>query len=532
MITVKKLISEQGMLTNETINEWSEKAVSAYKTYAKKRAVETVKLGLTVEEILLRIRDTYGEEENCKFIASVKGGNVVYDFIYHGVSVDCLKVGDDMQSSYDILARMGEKPQYGYSPKNGGTNTVTYSYKKKPVKNKMLIEIGIAVLAAVLFSFVLGHTGPVGTTISDVLLGVVFPKTIAVLTAVSTPLVFLAVIGGITGLGDMSSFGKIGSTLLKNMMITYFVCSAVLCGVSALFYPVTSGIQAEGESVAESLTKLVLDIIPDNLAQPFINDNALQVITLAVFMGIVLLLMGDKVKGVNAILVEITDFINKMMSIVIKIIPFIVFLGIMKLLEVIDGDTIKSMASMFAIYFICMIAGLLYMVIRLKRRVKTPLKTIIKYMLPTFIINITTSSQISALPENMICCKEKFKINEKMVDFGIPFGLVTYMPMGAMMLGLTVFGLAAIYNIPITVVMIVKVFLLSVVVAIAAPPIPGSAFIVLPIMLSSCGISSEHLPFAIVFGTIIGYICPALNGIVLQLEMLISAKQLENTELE
>ncbi|MBQ6235143.1 MAG: hypothetical protein IJK54_04435, partial [Clostridia bacterium] len=56
-------------LTNEVIDSWSENAVKAYQKIAGKRAESTVKLRLSIEELLLRFRDLYGTEEPC----SIKG---------------------------------------------------------------------------------------------------------------------------------------------------------------------------------------------------------------------------------------------------------------------------------------------------------------------------------------------------------------------------------------------------------------------------------------------------------------------------
>lgn len=526
------LFNEKGFLDNETINSWVGLAEKTYKLYAQKKALNTLKLKLTLEEVFLKFRETYGAEKECTFVCKSRIGEVSYEIKTHGAPpVDCLCIKDDLQLSYDILARIGEKPKYIYKASGGGTNSVTYSYKKAPMKNKILVSIVYAVALAFICSVLLGRMGQMGKDISAILIDVVFPKVVAVLTAVSTPLVFLAVIGGITGLGDMSSFGKIGTSLLKNMMITYLFSMAFLCIATLFIYPITTVSQGAGESIASSLTKLVLDIIPDNMIEPFLMDNALQVIVFSIFVGVSLLVLGEKARNINSFLSEITDLVYKMMSFVIKLIPAIVFLGILKLIKITNIETIISMAKMFVLFFISAVVVIIYSLIRMKRLVKTPLKEVLSYMMPTLIINITTSSQISALPENMICCKEKFKINEKMVDFGLPFGMVTFMPVGAIFLGIAVLGIAAIYGIPITPFMVIKVFALGIIVAIAAPPIPGSAFVVLPIMLSGCGVPSEHLPFAIVFGTIIGYVLPAINGVLLQLELLITSKQLGHSEL-
>ena len=78
----------------------------------------------------------------------------------------------------------------------------------------------------------------------------------------------------------------------------------------------------------------------------------------------------------------------------------------------------------------------------------------------------------------------------------------------------------------------VKITIVSVILAIAAPPIPGSAFAVMPIMFTACGVPESVYPLAIVMGTIIGYLCPALNGFLLQLQLLLVAAKMDKVDME
>lgn len=100
------------------------------------------------------------------------------------------------------------------------------------------------------------------------------------------------------------------------------------------------------------------------------------------------------------------------------------------------------------------------------------------------------------------------------------------MPCGAVFLGLTAWSLAVFDGVDMTVAVIIKLLAVAVIIAIAAPPIPGSAFAVLPLLFSTCGIPLDVYPLAIILGTILGYLLPALNGFCLQLELLMAAHKL------
>ena len=68
-------------------------------------------------------------------------------------------------------------------------------------------------------------------------------------------------------------------------------------------------------------------------------------------------------------------------------------------------------------------------------------KNVVKYMNNKIYEGRSTSSQVTALPESMKCCKERWKIDERFTDFALPLGIVVYMPNGAILLGSTVWVL-------------------------------------------------------------------------------------------
>lgn len=281
-----------------------------------------------------------------------------------------------------------------------------------------------------------------------------------------------------------------------------------------------------GSSAWKDIVKLVLDIIPDNLLQPFTTDNGLQVIVISIFIGIVLLVLGTKVTKIKEIIGEATTLVYKMMSYTCKLLPLIVFFGVANLICKSNASQLVSIGQMAALFAAINLIFVPLMIIRTRVVTKTPLKYIIPKQLQTLMINITTSSQVAALPENMKCCKEKFGIDSKLTDFALPLGIVVYMPSGAVFIAIAAWGASMSIGVPITVGLMVQVVLVSIILAIAAPPIPGSAFVVLPIIFAACGISQEAFPIAIIYSTIVGYFLPAINGFDLQLEVLMCAKKL------
>ena len=519
-------------LSNQKIAEWTAAAERDYLAQAGKRAVSGAKIRLAVEELLLHFRETYGEETPCSLTGKKVLGQISFELRSRGEQCDPIAPAEDEQFSYDILSRLGVKPRYSYSARQQ-TNCVVLPAELKPINNRMLLMMLCALVLAVILHFAIGTVSESAVRfLYEGLTGPVFNKLIAVITALATPLVFLAVISGITGLGDAASFGRIGTKLCGAMGLTYLLAALVMGVFAAVGYPPDLSAAGEAGSMLGQTVQLVLDIIPDNLLQPFTIDNDLQVITVAIFVGVVMLMLGDQLRSLNHLVQEASALVNKMMALVCRLLPLVVFLGIFNLLYTSNPADFVSIYKMFVLFLIVCAIVLAVTILRTCAVTKVPFGILFRKMLPTLMINLTTSSQVAALPENMHCCKDKFGIDEKLVDFGLPLGIVVFMPCGAVFLGLTVASLASISGIVLTLSAFLKVVIVSVILAIAAPPIPGSAFAVMPIMFTACGVPESVYPLAIVMGTIIGYLLPALNGLLLQMQLLMTAVKLGQVDLE
>lgn len=516
------VMREKAILTNEKIAELADKANEIYESALPKKKNPSPKVYLGFEEILLRFRDCYGTDSMCSVLC-YKGRNFLRFVISQaGEHVNPLATSE-MELPYDILAKLDLKPQYSYRAKNS-MNTVTVPVHLTERKNAMLTRLAIAVILAVMTGLLVKVLpGSIGEAYVVPAVSELFKKFSSIFSALATPLVFCAVVNGISGLGDVASFGKIGARLLKRMMFTYIAAMAIMIGIGIPLGLVTGGAAMEGENVFQQLLNLVLDMIPSNLVEPFRIDNDLQVIVLAIFVGAIMLLMGEKLTRVKEFISEVGDLVNKMMLVICKLLPFFVYLGVS---DLILGNRLNNISKISQILLISLAGAAIVIIITFVRaRVMTglPVKKLFTAQLPSLMINLTTSSQVSALPESIKCCKEKYCIDSKLVDFGLPLGIVVYMPNGAIMLGSMAWVLTVMNSGPVDVMTMLKIAFVATIIAIAAPPIPGSAFAVMPILFSVCGTDLSMMPLAVIVASTVGYLLPVMNGFCLQLELLMTA---------
>ena len=516
------VMNEKGVLSNARIAEWTAAAEKAYEDALSEKEKHSHMVRLGIEELLMRFRELYGEDEPCSIRCKKYRGILRFVISQKGEQINPLNI-DNISLSYDILEKLDLRPRYSYRAKHG-LNIVAIPVRLPAKKNKLLIQLAAAVLLAVLTGMLVpALPGGIGSQYIQPALSGFFSKMTVLFSAAATPLVFCAVINGITGLGDVVSFGKVGGRLLKRMMFTYCIAAMlmVIAGSAMGLASLRSG--SAGKNVFTDMLTLVLDMIPNNVIEPFATDNDLQVIVMSIFIGVIMLELGEKVTRVSSFISEVGDVVNRMMIAICRLLPFFVYLGIS---DLILGDRLSNISKVTQIVIlslVCQIPVILITIIRTVWMTKIPFGKLFSAQLPSLLINLTTSSQVSALPESIKCCRDKFGIDSKMVDFGLPLGIVIYMPNGAIMLGSIAWVLAVMTNGPLDSGAVFKVAFVSMVVAIAAPPIPGSAFAVMPILFSACGTDMSLMPLAVIVASTIGYLLPAMNGFCLQDELLMTA---------
>ena len=118
------------------------------------------------------------------------------------------------------------------------------------------------------------------------------------------------------------------------------------------------------------------------------------------------------------------------------------------------------------------------------------------------LISLLTASSVAALPSNMDICKNKFGMDDNLVDLGIPIGQVMFKPCMAAVMIATCVGVASISGMTVSVQWIVTTVIIVFVLAIATPPIPGAALVVSSLLFEQMGLPADYLAIVITLGVV------------------------------
>ncbi|HEX3386199.1 MAG TPA: cation:dicarboxylase symporter family transporter, partial [Mucilaginibacter sp.] len=216
----------------------------------------------------------------------------------------------------------------------------------KKLLSNLTFQVVIAILLGVIVGAYFRDFGPTAKLISD--------KFIDLIKMLIAPIIFLTMVLGIAGMGDMRKVGRVGGkALLYFEIVTTF---ALVMGVavaniikpgSGLPMPHgvdTTKLQSYQKAAAEmKWGDFFAHIIPSNVFEAFAQGDILQILFFAILFGYALSLMRETGKPV----VDLFDKLNKVffniMGVVMRIAPIGAFAGIAYTVAIYGVGTLKPL---------------------------------------------------------------------------------------------------------------------------------------------------------------------------------------------
>ena len=467
---------------------------------------EALRTKLTFEEVLLEYRARYGEDATfqVKFVKRIS--SIKVEIIAEGESLNPLAPdSDEGDVIQGVLASIGLAPTWSYK---NGKNRIVFTPKKKPMSGtiKMLIAIVMAVIVGTILNLL-----PDGIRIgvSDMLLTPVSNAFTGLISAVAGPMIFLSVLGSICSMGNIDTFGKIGTKTIK-VILSYMVVTGILItALGSLCYPVQWG--AMGATGFSQVLDLVYDIIPGNLFEPFITGNTLQLIFIAIMVGLAMLVLSTRVRRVFELVEQLSSLVQTIMSTLSSLLPALIFLIFTGMISNGNLSTLLGFWKSVVIILVLMTVYYIVNLFRLSIVHKVSPWVLWKKTMPTFIIALSTASSAASFSTNVKDANQKFGIDKKLVEFAIPLGQVLFMPAYLAMLFGTEVGLAEACGIPITIPWLFIGLVTNLLVAFAVPPIPGGAALGFAVVFAQLGIPLEMMAIAIAINAIPDFPGTAIN---------------------
>jgi Na+/H+-dicarboxylate symporter len=361
---------------------------------------------------------------------------------------------------------------------------------------KLWQQVLIGLILGVISGIVLGEKAA-GLKI----FGTVF---ISLIKMVIVPLIFFALLSGITSMHGQGNFTRVGIKGFGTYILTAIF--AVIIGLTAgtVFHPGTGVdlhmiLETTGQApvtVAKTpptITEFLLGLIPTNPIRSMVDDNFLQIIIFSIFTGIVINLIGEKARPLKEVIVAGSAVSFKMIEIIIKLAPLGVFGFIAWIIGTQGIDILEALAKLIvAVLAACAFQYIIFGLMILVFARMSPLPFYRKILL-TQSIAFATSSSKATLSTAMNQLQERMGVSKVNSNFLMPLGVCINMDGTAIYLGICALFFAQAYGIDLTMQNYMMLVLTCTLGSIGAAGIPAGAIIFMSMVLTSVGLPIEGI---------------------------------------
>ena len=479
-------------LSNKSIDRISEEITSILEN--KRVPVrDCTKIRLTAEELLLKYREKFGSESELTLLHTKRFGKIIVTLRLRCESFDPMaELSAEDFWLQNILQALGYVPTWTYKH---NCNELCF-----PVRCESRLPAWAGTLLAGAVGIILGFAARLLPTetlsmLTDTLFDPVSSTVMGFLSAVSAMLIFLSIINGIVGMGNLATLNRLGKKLIGQILRSMLLLSVVIVLIFGLLFPISGG--AGSGFDFGSLWSMILDIIPSSFFDPFNTGNALQILFLSFVIGFIMLRsvssLDPVVRGVQGLYLIVQD----MMALVLKALPLVVFISLFKLFSGSADIDLRAVYKYPLIQLLLSLAWLAAVILKICVKLKAKPAILVKKLLPTFLIGLSTSSSNAALSTSMDTCENKLGISPELVKVGIPLSHSIDKPTGIILLMSGAVCMAQMFSVDISWMELVTMTLTVFLLAIAAPPVPGGGISVITLLFTIYGIPLEALSIII-----------------------------------
>jgi len=332
------------------------------------------------------------------------------------------------------------------------------------------------------------------------------------LQMVVIPLVFSALVMGVSSIGESTDLGRIaGKTFAYYFTTTLIACILGLFLVT-LFKPGTGLDLQFRESVTSvaatevSFADQLISIVPDNIIKAMAEGKMLPVIFFAILFGYFITVSADKTR------IRLTDLFNDIYEVMIKITFLVIRFAPLGLFGVASGmigkqagnpDALASLFGSLGIYAAiiaggCIIQGLgILPAIYLFFTRKNPFR-FMKQMGTGLTTAVFTASSAASLPITLRDIQEKTWVSRKIAGFCLPLGNTVNMNGTALFECVTAIFIAQVYGIELTLGEQIIIILTSLLAAVGSAGIPLAGLVMLAVVLNAVGLPLEGIGLVLV----------------------------------
>lgn len=349
---------------------------------------------------------------------------------------------------------------------------------------KYLKILYVQVLIAILLGVIVGHFFP-GFSTTAKLLADMFINAIKMIIA---PVIFISIVLGIAGAGDLKKVGRVG---VKGLIYFEIVTTGAIIiglvignwvkpgsGVNSAAVQAAPAAKTAASSPGMDWTEFIKHIVPDNAIAAFAKGEIIQVLFFGILFAIALAKMGEKGASVTAGLEKINKILFNILHMVIKVSPIGAFGGMAYTIGKFGFGTLAVLGKLLITFYV---TGFLFIFVVLYLILKFngfSLWKLLGYIKAELLIVLGSSSSEAVLP-NIMEKLEKAGCSRNVVGLIIPSGYSFNLDGTSIYLSLAIIFLAQVFGVNLTLGQELTVIGILLLTSKGAAGVTGSGFLVL-----------------------------------------------------
>ncbi|MBJ6982705.1 dicarboxylate/amino acid:cation symporter [Luteimonas sp. MC1572] len=326
---------------------------------------------------------------------------------------------------------------------------------------------------------------------------------------IATPLVFFAVTSAIGSLHGQKSMVSLGGRTFAWFAATAALAVCVGLAVGLVFKP--------GEGVAALAmapdyvvrdvpgpVQVLVDVVPSNPFRALAEGKILQVIFFAALLGFALVKLGDKATRLRALMAEGSEAMIQVTRFVLEFTPLGTFGLIAALVGAYGFEKLLPLLGFIgALYLACGLHIVFVYGGLLLAHGLNPLK-FFRGAAPAMQVAFAASSSFAALPASLRSATHNLGVDKDYAAFAVPLGASVKMDgCGAIYPALTAVFVAQYFGIDLSVSQYFIILLASVLGSFGTAGVPGTAIVMVTLVLSAAGLPLEGIGYLVAIDRIL-----------------------------
>lgn len=406
--------------------------------------------------------------------------------------------GTESENYFRTLIFRANAEKLDYARQNG-RNVVNIKARKP--KNRMMVLALLMLVAGIVLGLLMVYTmGAERAALFDYevfeTISAMFFNALGMLII---PMIFCSVVTTISGLSSLSDTGRLGGKALRTYMTTTAMAILVGFGAAYLFLPrkLPDAVMkiAEGhttESVEILGRDWLIGLIPKDILAPIQNANIMQVMLLAVFVGMALGVLGEKIQVLNRLVEDLTNLFQTLVNMVAAFMPLVTLAATASLMIHIGLPVLPLLGRLILTEIIAV--GVMWIIYSIQLGIRGISPVPFWRALPGYFRKSGLPNYSGAyLPYSMELCTRQFGVSPRVTSFTTSLGATINMDGACVHFVLCSVLFARLYNVELDANMIATIAIAVFILSMGDSAVQNSSLISMTSILTMMGVPTSAL---------------------------------------